>query len=546
MLVKMAEESREVEDESIDLNKEPVEKKRKGDEKYNDATHKRDEVSNGLPKSGRVLRSRTVAMNDGEKQMIELEIINMGDKNENQVHITESENESEVPVLQKKKKKKGQKAKRGRPRKIESKCEVPSLNLQKKGKKRGRPPKNGSKCEYWDGRGRGRLKVKGKRGKPRKIENEKIDLGAKKKRLKKSSDHKNHGYEGSVKRLKVETNDTANSVTRHKKEIVEFTNGKEMCLKEHNQIVRDHIVAKVNTYELGDLVVRQKKGSVKSVEGQDMGLREQKQLVRDQIVGMITKAGWKVEYRQRLSKDYWDAVYFDWGGRTFWSVTLAYKKFKEEIDKGEAEDIDVTTFSPIPEETLNMLFRITEKGKKSGKKKYSAENTTKTKTRKVSSKIRSLDGRVKSRQNKGNQRTLLARKHRDGSDSGSYGLYEGNRNLLSWMIDLCTVPLGARVKYKGGRGRRILLEGKIMNGGICCDCCKVTHGIREFESHAEYTLGKPYEDIYLDSGVSLFQWLVDSCKKHVKNDKIEFVHVNVESDDPNDDTCKMYAAMVVT
>ncbi|KAL6525091.1 hypothetical protein OROMI_030684 [Orobanche minor] len=559
MLVKMAEESGEVEDELIDLNKEPVERKRKRDETYNDTTDKRDEISDGLPKSGRVLRSRTVAMNDGEKQVIEMEIVNMECKDENQVHVTESENESEVPVLQKRKKKKG---KRGRPRKIISKCEVPSLNLQKKGKKRGRPPKNGSKCEVTsssygkeddktialkmvdgssngDDRGRRRLKVKGKRGRPRKIENEKIDLGAKKKSVKKSSDHKNHGYEGPLKRLKLETNDIANGVTRHKKETVDFTSGKEMCLKEQNQIVRDHIVAKVSTDELGDVVVRQKKGTVKSVEGQDMGLREQKQLVRDQIVAMITKAGWKVEYRQRLSKDYRDAVYVDRDGRTFWSVTLAYKKFKERIDKGEAEDIDVSAFSPIPEETLSMLFRITEKGKKSGKNKFSAEKTTKTKTRKVSSKIKSLDGRVKSRQNKGSQRTLLARKRRDGSDSGSYGLYEGNRNLLSWMIDLCTVPLGGRVKYKRGRGRRILLEGKIMNGGICCNCCDVTHGIREFESHAESTLGKPYEDIYLDSGVSLFQCLVDSWKKHVKNDKIEFVHVDVESDDPNDDTCNV-------
>ncbi|KAL6492878.1 hypothetical protein OROGR_032637 [Orobanche gracilis] len=560
MLVKMAEESGEVEDELIDLNKEPVERKRKRDENNNDTTHKRDEVSDGLPKSGRVLRSRTVSMNDGEKQVIEMEIVNMDDKDENQVHVTESENESEVPVLQKRKKKKG---KRGRPRKIESKCEIPSLNLQKKGKKRCRPPKHGSKCEVtsssygkeddktmalkkvdWssngDGRGGGRLKVKGKRGRPRKIKNEKIALAAKKKSVKKSSDHKNHGYEGPVKRLKLETNDIANGVTQHKKQTVDFANGKEMCLKEQNQIVKDHIVAKVSTDELGDVDVRQKKGTIKSVEGQDMGLREQKQLVRDQIVAMIMKAGWKVEYRQRLSKDYRDAVYVDRGGRTFWSVTLAYKKFKERIDKGEVEDIDVSAFSPIPEKTLSMLFRITEKGKKSGKKKFSTGKTTKTKTRKVSSKIQSLDGRVKSRQDKGSQRTLLARKRRDGSDSGSYSLYEGNRNLLSWMIDLCTVPLGGRVKkYKSGRSRKILLEGKIMNGGFCCDCCNVTHGIRGFASHAGSTLGKPYEDIYLDSGVSFYQCLVDSWKKHVKNDKIEFVHVDVESDDPNDDTCNV-------
>ncbi|KAL0326186.1 UNVERIFIED_CONTAM: hypothetical protein Sradi_5187900 [Sesamum radiatum] len=82
---------------------------------------------------------------------------------------------------------------------------------------------------------------------------------------------------------------------------------------------------------------------------------------------MLKKAGWTVEYRQRQSKDYQDAVYVDREGRTHWSVTLAYKKLKKKIDEGKAEDRDVSAFSPIPEETLSMLFRITTKGKKAGK-----------------------------------------------------------------------------------------------------------------------------------------------------------------------------------
>ncbi|KAK6114841.1 hypothetical protein DH2020_007110 [Rehmannia glutinosa] len=547
----MTEGSGEVEDELIDLNKEPVERKRKRVEKSNSAD-KGNEGSDGLPKTGRVLRSRTVAMSDGEKQVIKMEIVKMEDGDGNQVPVMEHKDESEVPVLHKTKKK----GKRGRPRKTEVKCEVSSLSPRKKGK-RGRPPKLGGKCQVASlgnrkegervdessngtGRGRGRPKVKGKRGRPRKIQNENMGLAIKKKIVKRNSDHKKIANGGPVKILKVDSDDLENGVTRQKKGTVEPAEGKEMGLREQKQLVRDQLVAKVGTNDLGDGVMRQKKRTVVSGKGKEMGLREQKQLLRDQIVAMLMKAGWTVEYRERISREYQDAVYVDREGRGYWSVTLAYKKFKERIDKGTASEQDILAFTPIPDETLGILFRVTVKGRKAGKKKNGAGRTIKTKTKKESSKSNS-NGRIKPRLNRGSQRTLLARRPRDGSDGDNNELYEEKRTLLSWMIDLGTVPLGGKVKYKRGRGRgrKILLEGRIVKEGICCDCCNITHRIRDFESHAESTPGKPYENIYLDSGISLFQCLVDSWKKHAENDSIGFVCVDVEGDDPNDDTCNV-------
>ncbi|KAK6132313.1 hypothetical protein DH2020_033937 [Rehmannia glutinosa] len=468
----MTEGSGEVEDELIDLNKEPVERKRKRVEKSNSAD-KGNEGSDGLPKTGRVLRSRTVAMSDGEKQVIKMEIVKMEDGDGNQVPVMEHKDESEVPVLHKTKKK----GKRGRPPKLGGKCQVASLGNRKEGE-RVDESSNGT------GRGRGRPKVKGKR-------------------------------EGHA-RLR-------------------------MRIWEQKQLVRDQIVAKVGTNDLGDGVMRQKKRTVVSGKGKEMGLREQKQLLRDQIVAMLMKAGWTVEYRERISREYRDAVYVDREGRGYWSVTLAYKKFKERIDKGTASEQDILAFTPIPDETLGILFRVTVKGRKAGKKKNGAGRTIKTKTKKESSKSNS-NGRIKPRLNRGSQRTLLARRPRDGSDGDNNELYEEKRTLLSWMIDLGTVPLGGKVKYKRGRGRgrKILLEGRIVKEGICCDCCNITHRIRDFESHAESTPGKPYENIYLDSGISLFQCLVDSWKKHAENDSIGFVCVDVEGDDPNDDTCNVF------
>ncbi|KAL0438088.1 UNVERIFIED_CONTAM: Increased DNA methylation 1 [Sesamum latifolium] len=181
------------------------------------------------------------------------------------------------------------------------------------------------------------------------------------------------------------------------------------------------------------------KVTVGCAEGMDLGLREQKQLVRDQIVAMLKKAGWTVEYRQRQSKDYQDAVYVDREGRTHC--------------------------------------------KKAGRVKNGAGKTVKRMTKKESSKSKSLEGRIKSRSGRGKQRVLLARRPSDGSDGNNYELYEGKRTLLSWMIDLGTVPLGGKVKYKRGRGKKILLEGRVLKEGICCDCF-----------HAHCTKGTPAED----------------------------------------------------
>ncbi|XP_057795782.1 increased DNA methylation 1-like isoform X2 [Salvia miltiorrhiza] len=533
MSIEVGEGSGEVEDELIDLNKEPpVERKRKRAEKSN-TNHKGNEGADGLPKTGRVLRSRTVAMSDGEKQVIKMEIVNMDDKDEPQVPVMESVGKKKATVSKKKGKKKGR---RGRPPKTEIKCEVSLSSNQKK--RRGRPPKekviNGV-SPSGNMKSSGNMK-RARRGRPRKVDSECVAFSLDKKHLqqKKVDTRSNGGGRGrgrpsiaqkGERSLKAANEDVGLAIKNKNVKRGRERNGS------GDRVQSKRI--KVGTSDLTDGVVQQKKNkqAKKHAEGKEMGLRERKQLIRDQIVAMLKKAGWSVEYRQRLTKEYQDAVYVDRDGRTHWSVTLAYRKLKEKIDKGDADDNDVLAFTPIPEETLRMLFRVTEQGKKKGKKKNATGRTIKRATKKESSsKSRSSDGKVKSR------RTLLARKPRNGSD---YELYEGKRTLLAWMIDLGTVPLGGKVEYKRGRSKRMLLEGKITKDGICCDCCNITHTIQGFESHAEKTPGKSFRNIYLDSGNSLLQCLVDSWEKHVETDKIEFVCVDVEGDDPNDDTCNV-------
>ncbi|XP_042036304.1 uncharacterized protein LOC121782504 [Salvia splendens] len=636
MSIEVGEGSGEVEVELIDLNKEPpVERKRKRGEKTN-LNHKGNGGADGIPKSSRVLRSRTVAMSDGEKQVISMGIVKLDDKDEEEDQGIEFLGMSKEIVEKKK-------GRRGRPPKTEGKGEVsspsqqerlgrplkergpiavfPSGSPEESARKRGRPrkverevvaapssemvtsqPEKVGGRSNGGGRGRGRpRKVETEpvaassldmttfqtkkvddgsnggargRGRPRKVESESLASSLDKKHLqpKMVDGEINGSSRGRGRPRKVQSESQASPLDKKyllRNKVDDSGNGGgrgrgrpsikikgEMLPKVENGDVGLKIKKKVvkrgiDRKESGDKVLskrlkvgksglrngvlqqKKKKEIKEGAEDKEKGLRYQKQLIRDEIVAMLKKAGWSVEYRQRLSKDYQDAVYVDRDGRGHWSVTLAYKKLKEKIDNGTADNIDVLAFTPIPEETFRMLFRMTEPGKKKGKhKKNATVRTIRRATKKESSsKSKSAGGKIKSR------RTLLARKPRNGSDSDDYELYDGKRTLLAWMIDLGTVPLGAKVEYKRGRSKRMLIEGKITKEGICCDCCNVTHTIRGFESHAEKTPGKPFRNIYLDSGNSLLQCLLDSWGKHVETDKIEFVCVDVEGDDPNDDTC---------
>ncbi|CAI9755830.1 unnamed protein product [Fraxinus pennsylvanica] len=547
------------EDELLDLNKKPIERKRKRREIDFLSANVKEDSSNGSV--GRVLRSRTMAMTDGEKQVIELETGNAEEKDEGEMQVSL--------------KSKTMKGRRGRPPKNKTGDSGSSF-----GKKYDNVTGQKTVDEGNKGNGRGRKKVKGRVGRPPKVKDGIYGILLKeddKVMEQKTVDESNKGIGQGRKIVKgrlgrpPKMKDGSGIVVKKKKRMGVMDKGIGVDVFEKNG---NHTKAdvhgrekriKVNPDDVGKSGMKEESEKVEFAEGKEKGRREEKQLLRDQIVSMLKKAGWTVQYRQRQYKDYQDAVYVDREGRTYWSVTLAYRKLKERIDAGDAEENDVAAFSPIPEEVFSMLFRITEKGKK---KKEGAGNTSKGIAKEESSKNKSIDRRrkkvgagsmskeitkkesstskslgrgIKSRLNRGKRRTLCARRPGEGSDGENDELYKGKRTLLSWMIDLGTVPPRGKVIYKKRNNTKLTLEGKIYRDGICCDCCNKIHTIRDFESHAGGGLQKPYKNIYLESGVSLFECLKDSWTKHLATDHIEFVLVDMNGDDPNDDICNICA-----
>ncbi|XP_057965033.1 uncharacterized protein LOC131155706 [Malania oleifera] len=307
------------------------------------------------------------------------------------------------------------------------------------------------------------------------------------------------------------------------------------------------------------------RSSSKKRRSGDDGRSTKKQLLRLRIIDMLLSAGWKVDYRPRRSKEYKDAVYVSPEGRGYWSVTLAYSVLKKSYEGGIGDcktSMVGFSFTPIPEEELSILSRITKKqkekenklkqkgdggdnadegciGKKSAKKKHGAKNELNFKYKeKLSSKMVKRHKFLKETQNR-KRCALLVRSSQNSvtSELDGYAPYFGKRSVLTWMIDLGVVPLNAKVQYMNQRRTQVMLEGTITRDGIYCRCCNEIVTISKFETHAGSRLCQASQNIYLETGISLLQCQLDSWNKQDESDRNGFVLINVDGDDPNDDTC---------
>ncbi|XP_048228436.1 uncharacterized protein LOC8282527 isoform X2 [Ricinus communis] len=357
--------------------------------------------------------------------------------------------------------------------------------------------------------------------------------------------------------------------------------GKRLLVKENNTKLFPGKKIKDNSEE--------NVGNTKQKAGEITHSRSERQAVRDKIVDMLLGAGWEIQHRPRNGRQYMDAVYVNPEGRTHWSVTLAYrvlKKHYEDGNGGSKMHNSSFQFTPIPEEELSILTKVmikerSDKNKKKkkwnkgekGDKTAGAVNKKKWKLQKrklgawagVSHKM--LKGRKKLKNRhcqqddlaatlgegstvsvRGHKRlethgrkrcSLIARKSQDGieSDKDGYVLYNGKRTVLAWMIDLGTVPLDGKVQYLKRRKARFITKGSITTDGIQCDCCNKTFTSAEFEAHAGGKSCQPFENIYLETGSSLLQCQLDSWYKEDDSAHKGFHFIDIDGEDPNDDTC---------
>ncbi|KAK4857354.1 hypothetical protein QYF36_027134 [Acer negundo] len=337
---------------------------------------------------------------------------------------------------------------------------------------------------------------------------------------------------------------------------------------------------------------RIKEGKVKRGSGTE------KQKLRERIRGMLVDSGWKIDYRPRKNRDYLDAVYINPSGTAYWSIIKAYDALLKQLNEDEDEvkpSGDDSPFAPLPDEVLSQLTRKTRKkiekemkrkqkdGSQSGNAREAAarkssstrhaEESMDSHEEKLSSFLKQGGKSSKNRinengvvgQNSKSQSshdhdserqssafvlhgrksrklgrcTLLVRGSNAGPNSESDGFvpYPGKLTLLSWLIDSGTVQLSQKVQYMNRRRTKVILEGWITREGIHCGCCSKILTVLKFEIHAGSKLRQPFQNIYLDTGVSLLQCQIDAWNKLQESQRIGFHFVDIDGDDPNDDTC---------
>ncbi|XP_058766884.1 uncharacterized protein LOC131640506 [Vicia villosa] len=365
--------------------------------------------------------------------------------------------------------------------------------------------------------------------------------------------------------------------------------------------INAHTSSKKITSENEQTPVHDKLPTTKSSEGKiRRGSGTEKQKLREQIREMLLNKGWTIDYRPRRNRDYLDAVYINPGGTAYWSIIKAYDALQKQLieDDQEAKAKGASSsFAPIADDVLNQLTRKTRKkmekdlkmkkkkqrdddndsGKErqikrtAGKKHHMNDNDSDSHEQKLSSFIKqggksvktklpenSVTGGSSKSQNattdksfpesdpkllhgrksrKHGRCTLLVRSSNKAlnSESDDFVPYTGKRTVLSWLVDSGVVQVSQKVQYR--RRKRVMLEGWITREGVHCGCCSKILTVSKFELHAGSKLPQPYQNIYLDSGVSLLQCQIDAWEKQENSGKISFHSVDVDGNDPNDDTC---------
>ncbi|CAH1444074.1 unnamed protein product [Lactuca virosa] len=280
--------------------------------------------------------------------------------------------------------------------------------------------------------------------------------------------------------------------------------------------------------------VKKKENMVKHGSGTE------KQILREKIKNMLLGAGWTIDYRPRKNKNYLDSIYTNPAGTAYWSIIKAYEALQKE-EEDNAEDSD--NFTPLPVEILGQLARQIQKKteRELMKTKRKDEGNSRNAKRAMEDTLTDSDyeDEMNSHGRRKNRCTLLVRDTNKVLENDGISPYSGKRTILAWLIDSGVVDMSEHVEYMNARRTRILQKGRITKDGIHCGCCSKVVTVVKFQQHSGSKLCNPFPNMFLESGKSLMQCQIDAWNKLGELEQKGFYTVDVDGDDPNDDTCSV-------
>ncbi|XP_031475010.1 uncharacterized protein LOC116247154 [Nymphaea colorata] len=136
--------------------------------------------------------------------------------------------------------------------------------------------------------------------------------------------------------------------------------------------------------------------------------------------------------------------------------------------------------------------------------------------------------------------TLMVRRSCKGENLGPDSdliPYSGKQTILAWLIDSGTIQLNGKAKYWNKKHKRVLMEGHITRDGILCTCCGKTLSVAKFEIHAGSKLCQPYQNIFVESGMSLLECQLQAWNAQEESERSGMYIIQTDESDQNDDTC---------
>ncbi|XP_073114620.1 uncharacterized protein [Elaeis guineensis] len=182
--------------------------------------------------------------------------------------------------------------------------------------------------------------------------------------------------------------------------------------------------------------------------------------------------------------------------------------------------------------------RNSDKAKNPGSEKSSASQKEIEVAKRKPAGGGNLNTKQKKKQNHGC--SLIVRRNGKDNHHGEI-LPQRKLTILSWLIDFGILTENEKLVYISKNSMGNILNGLVTRGGIWCDDCKEVEPLSKFKAHAGSDLYLPWDNIFLMSGKTLTQCLLESWEKEKKRHKVGFQTVGTDGPDPSDDTCGVCA-----
>ncbi|KAI6687212.1 hypothetical protein NL676_024040 [Syzygium grande] len=113
----------------------------------------------------------------------------------------------------------------------------------------------------------------------------------------------------------------------------------------------------------------------------------------------------------------------------------------------------------------------------------------------------------------------------------------GARTVLSWLINSGVISLNDVIQYRDLKDNTMKKDGQVTWNGIICRCCTMVLSVSQFKVHAGFKKNRPCLNLFMESGEPFALCVLEAWSSEYKLRKSGRPNVQVDNNDPNDDSC---------